>query len=156
MDRKTHKIMLCIPSATTRVSLVSDDVDNGGDGFSVSHMRISKLYYRRGVGDANLLKCINIKINNIGTGEISDSFNTVYFYDGVNVPTTKYFANIICDNADTSAVSYECSGDRWDFVNKRGQSDNVKDIEISVYDAGTALCGGITVDNRMYLELEFF
>ena len=155
MDRKSNKVMLCLASPATRVTLV-DDESSGTNGFSVSHMRISKLYFRRGVGDENLLKCINIKINNISSGEISDDFNTVFFYDGVNPPATKYFANVICDNAEASAVSYECSSDLWDYRNKYGKADNMKDIEILVYDAGDALCNTITVTNRLYLELEFF
>ena len=151
---KSHKIMLCLASAGTQVTLVDDDVNNGTNGFSVSKMRVSKLYFRRTNSDPNLLKCINIQINNIGNVDGGD-LNTCYFYDGINVPSSRFFCNIISENQSDSIISYYNEGSKWDYINKYGQYDNMKTIEILVYQEGTTLLNEITQDNRLYIELEF-
>lgn len=155
MERRTHKALFALASAGTRVTLVDDDIDNGTSGFSISHMRISKLYFRRAVENIALLKCLCIRINNLGNTQTTDNFNTCYFYDGVNIPTQKFFANIISENEQNSTITYNTNGG-WDFINKTEQSDNVKDIEILIYDQGDTLCEDISIDNRLYLELEFY
>jgi hypothetical protein len=159
----SRRLMLCLPSAGTQVTLVDDDYlnFNGSNGFSVNRMRISKLYYKRNVSDTSqpALKVLNFRIENTGNPGGCD-MNISWFYDGVNVPTQnqKFFANIVTHNEVNSVITYDnCSESHWDYINKTPDtSDNMKTITIYVYENGTALCGDITVDNRLYLELEFY
>jgi hypothetical protein len=160
-ELNVHRIMLCIPSAGTQFTLVDDDNNNfnGSDGFSVNRMRISKLYYRRVVSDTSqpALKVLNIRIENTGNPSACD-MNNCFFYDGENVPTAsnKYFASIITGNEKDSIISYYNQEAHWDFINKTPRtSDNLKLLTIYVYDNAGVLCSDITVDNRLYLELEF-
>lgn len=156
----TRKILLALPSSGTRFTLVDDPNNsgiNGSDGFSVSKMRITKLYFRRLTSDnTGVLKVLNIRLENSGNSNVGalDRMNTVYYYDGVNIPSVKYFCNVITENQSDSLLTYYNNSDQWDYITS-DNADNLKQLDIYVYENGTSLSNQITTDNRLYIELEF-
>lgn len=155
-SNNSHRFLLCLPSYATEFTLIDDDLDNGGGGFSLNKMKITKLYYKRLITNTSEnLKVLNIRIVNSGNPNGQD-LNTVFFYDGVNIPSSsnKFFANIIADNTANSTISYFNNSIGWDYVNKYGNSDNIKTMQIYIFEDGLTPCADITIDNRLYLEIE--